>query len=98
MDVDADGLLDAVCLEGGKTVQPDFHRAAWRRNLGGNPPQFGEAQLIKEIDVSLCTAVSDYHIGDELGLMVPAQRVSGDLILSTPCGGRIAPVREARPS
>ncbi|MCA9075933.1 MAG: VCBS repeat-containing protein [Planctomycetaceae bacterium] len=70
LDVDADELLDAVGLEGGQTVQPDFHHVAWRKNLGDTPPRFGEPQLINEIDVPLCTAVSAYHEGGKSGLMV----------------------------
>ncbi|MEZ6143855.1 MAG: VCBS repeat-containing protein [Planctomycetaceae bacterium] len=70
LDVDADGLLDSVCLHGGETVQPDFHQVAWRKNLGGDSPRFGNELLIDEIDVPYCTAVSTYHIHDESGVIV----------------------------
>ncbi len=70
LDVDHDGKLDAVCLHGGESTQPDFYRIAWRENLGGDPPQFGDEQLLDNIDAPLGTAVSVYHDGDEVGLMV----------------------------
>ncbi|MCA9097190.1 MAG: VCBS repeat-containing protein, partial [Planctomycetaceae bacterium] len=58
LDVDGDGRLDAVCLQGGEDVQPDFHRVAWRRNEGGDPPRFGEEQLLSGIDVETVTYVA----------------------------------------
>lgn len=70
-DVDRDGRLDSVCLSGkGDTLQPDFYRIAWRANLGGSPPAFGPEQILSEIDVPYCSAVSSYRMGDESGLIV----------------------------
>lgn len=70
LDIDGDCRLDAVCLRGGKTVQPDFYRIGWRRNLGGNLPRFGEERDLPDIDVPLCTMVSAYRDGEESGLIV----------------------------
>ncbi len=70
LDVDRDDKRDAICLHGGESVQPDFYRIAWRKNLGGDPPQFGDEQLMEDIDAPLGTAVSTYRDGDETGLLV----------------------------
>lgn len=72
IDLNRDGRLDAVCLQGGETVQPNFYRVAWRPNLGGNdggPAKFGDERLL-EIDAHWCSAVSTYTDGDETGLIV----------------------------
>lgn len=70
LDVDGDHRLDAVCLRGGKNVQPDFYRIGWRRNLGGDPPRFAEERDLPDIDLPLCTMVSAYRDGEESGLIV----------------------------
>ncbi|MFV2065697.1 MAG: FG-GAP repeat domain-containing protein [Pirellulales bacterium] len=72
LDLDQDGRLDAICLHGEDDLQPDFYRVAWRRNLGGDPPGFGEEQLL-EIDAPLCSFVSVYCDGKRRGLLVQHQ-------------------------
>jgi acyl-CoA thioesterase-1 len=68
-DVDRDGLLDAVCLHGDKAILPDFYRVAWRKNLGGDPPKFGQETLIDDINVQ-SSFVSSYADGGQTGLLV----------------------------
>ena len=69
-DFNADGLPDSICMLGGESVQPDFFRVAWRRNLGGDPPQFGEEQLLPDIAVSEISAATPWHDGERSGLIV----------------------------
>jgi hypothetical protein len=70
LDVNHDGRPDAICLRGNDTLQPDFYRIAWRPNEGGVPPTFGAEQLLQDIDVPHCSAVSTYALGAERGLIV----------------------------
>jgi FG-GAP-like repeat len=70
LDVDHDGRLDAVCLQGRSTVQPDGYRIAWRRNLGGDPPTFGKEQLIDGIDATWATLVVSTADNGAHGLLV----------------------------
>jgi hypothetical protein len=58
VDVDGDGHLDAVCLQGGSTTQPDGYRIAWRKNLGGDPPRFDEEHPLAGIEPQWCSYVS----------------------------------------
>ncbi len=69
-DVDGDGHLDAVCLADGPTEEPRAYRVAWRKNLGGSPPQFGPEELLKDIDQFWCSAVSSVTDGSRRGLLV----------------------------
>ncbi len=73
IDLDQDGLLDAICLEGGPTAQPDGYRIAWRRNQGGHPPTFGPEERIESIDRELCTMVAPARDADWTGLIVQHQ-------------------------
>ncbi|MGE0758418.1 MAG: FG-GAP repeat domain-containing protein, partial [Pirellulaceae bacterium] len=70
LDVDRDGRLDAVSLQGGEAVQPDFYQVAWRRNLGQHPPQFGPAQRLEDVRVAAISQVAAWHRGDRAGLIV----------------------------
>ena len=70
LDLDRDGRLDSVCLNGGPTTQPDGYRIAWRRNEGGDPPKFGKQQPAAGIDLDWCTMVSATRDGDQPGLLV----------------------------
>jgi len=70
MDIDLDGQLDAVCLQGGPVTQPDGYRIAWRRNLGGQPPKFGPEGLLPGIDPQWCTMVAVATDADREGLLV----------------------------
>ena len=69
-DVDRDGSLDAVCLQGGVTPQPNGYRIAWRKNLGGDPPMFGQEQLIEGINLDWCTLVASVKDHREAALLV----------------------------
>ena len=69
-DVDQDGRLDAVCLQGGAVVQPDGYRIAWRRNVGGDPPRFGPEERLAGIDPEWCTLVAAADDGERSGLLV----------------------------
>lgn len=70
LDLDGDHRPDAVCLHGSKTLQPDFYRVAWRKNLGGDPPRFGDEQILPDITSPLCSLVSAYQANDQTGLIV----------------------------
>jgi hypothetical protein len=70
IDIDRDGRLDSICLQGGESVQPDFYQVAWKRNLGGTPPKFGDAKLIDEIDLPDVTLVSTWSDKERSGLIV----------------------------
>ena len=70
LDLDQDGRFDSVCLHGGRTVQPDFYRVAWRKNLGGDPPKFGEQELLDELSASEISLVSSWHGEDRSGLII----------------------------
>jgi hypothetical protein len=70
LDVDRDGRLDAVCLQGGESVQPDFYKVAWRKNLGGTPPAFGKEQLLPEIGLPEVSLVAAWSHKNQSGLIV----------------------------
>jgi hypothetical protein len=70
VDLDEDGFLDAVCLHGAETVQPDFYQVAWRRNLGKTPPEFAPEELLLEIDVPHVSMVSPWSGNGHSGLLV----------------------------
>ena len=70
IDVDWDGRKDAVCLRGGASVQPDFYKIAWRRNLGGVPPQFAEERLLPETDLARTSSIAAWRNGAARGLIV----------------------------
>ncbi|MBC8354361.1 MAG: VCBS repeat-containing protein [Planctomycetes bacterium] len=70
LDIDQDGHLDSVCLQGGESIQPDFYRVAWRKNLGGTPPTFGDEELLREIDLPEVSLVSAWEQGQQAGLIV----------------------------
>jgi len=70
LDIDGDGRLDSVCLHGGESLQPDFYQVAWRKNLGGSPPKFGEEELLPEIDLPETSFVSAWSHNNLSGLIV----------------------------
>lgn len=70
LDVDWDGKLDAVCLQGDKSVQPDFYKVAWRRNLGETPPEFGDQKLLPGFDVADISLVAAWRHERQSGLIV----------------------------
>jgi hypothetical protein len=70
LDLDGDGKLDSVCLQGADSVQPDFYRVAWRRNLGGEPPKFGDEQLLDEVNLGEVSSLSAWRDEGRSGLIV----------------------------
>lgn len=70
LDVDEDGRLDAVCLQGGPTTQPEGYRIAWRRNLGGAPLKFGDETELPGVDEPWCSYVSVVRDGTQSRLLV----------------------------
>ena len=69
-DVDRDGRLDVVCLQGRKTTQPHGYRIAWKQNLGGTPPKFSKENAIPGIDLDWCSMVSAVRDGERTGLLI----------------------------
>ena len=69
-DVDRDGYLDAVCLQGDDTFQPNGYRIAWRRNLSSDPLSFGPEQPLSGIDLDWCSYVAAAVDNDRIGLLV----------------------------
>ncbi len=70
LDVNGDGRRDAVCLQGGRPVQPGFYQVAWRANLGATPPRFGDERILAGVDVSEVSQVAAWSNGDRSGLIV----------------------------
>ena len=70
LDIDQDGQLDSVCLQGRKSVQPDFYKVAWRRNLGGTPPKFADEELFGEVDLPDVSLVAAWRSKNQSGLIV----------------------------
>jgi hypothetical protein len=72
LDLDGDSTLDSVCV----TPDPRWgkrnfcSRVAWRKGLGGNPPQYEPEQPLDGIDDELCEFVSTVDIGDRKGVIV----------------------------
>lgn len=69
-DVDDDGRLDAVCLVDGLDDEPRARRVAWRKNLRGDPPEFGDDQLLSDIDPYWCSYLASVPDGPRRGLLV----------------------------
>jgi hypothetical protein len=80
VDLDGDGRLDAVCLHGetaprlqGEGVVPpwlDHIQIGWRRNLGGDSPQFAPEASLPGVDAAACTYVSASHEAGKTLLVV----------------------------
>ena len=70
LDLDRDGLVDAVCMRGGEAVQPDFYKIAWRKNLGGASPSFGDEELLDDVDLSEVSHVAAWRHESKSGLIV----------------------------
>ncbi len=69
-DLDGDGKLDAVCLVDGPGEEPRAHRVAWRKNLGGDPPEFGPAAFLEDIKDWWCSYLAAVPDGPRRGLLV----------------------------
>lgn len=69
-DVDADGLLDAVCLLKGHRGDVHEYVLAWQRNLGGDPPRFGPSRSIPGINVWWPTYLAAVTEGPKRGLLI----------------------------
>lgn len=70
VDVNGDGRLDAVCLQGAETAQPNGYRIAWRMGLGGSLPTFSAEKTLTGIDGDWCTMVGLATDGDRVGLLI----------------------------
>lgn len=70
LDVDGDGWLDAICLQGKETVQPDFYQLAWRRHRGTDPPTFDQEQRLDEVTFPQMSSVGAWQHGARAGLIV----------------------------
>jgi len=70
LDVDDDGLPDAVCLVPGPQDEPRARRVAWQKNLGGDPPRFAEPEPLPEIDAFWCSSLAAVNQGPRRGLLV----------------------------
>ena len=70
LDIDGDGWRDAICLQGGESVQPDFYRVAWRRNTGKSVPEFADEQVVDEIALPETSFVSAWNDAGRSGLIV----------------------------
>jgi hypothetical protein len=71
LDLDDDGLLDSVCLLPSEKPGPAHPaRPAWRRNLGGDPPQFGPAQPLADVDVFWCSDLAAVNDSGKAGILV----------------------------
>ncbi|HOE12410.1 MAG TPA: VCBS repeat-containing protein [bacterium] len=70
-DVDGDGALDAVRFappaQGGLESK---NRVVWQKNLGGDPPQFGDPLLIDGIDPVLPAGMASVNDGPHRGLLI----------------------------
>jgi hypothetical protein len=100
VDVDRDGHLDAVCLQGSSTAQPDGYRVAWRKNLGGDPPRYGDERRLAGIDETWCSYVSAIRDEKSPGLLVQHdvfQNVSKFEAVPAPSGGSGRDVSPAPP-
>ncbi len=73
LDVDQDGRLDAVCLQG-STTQHNGYQVAWRRNLGAKKsagtPRFSQPQATVGIDANRAVFVAAVRRGGRQGLLV----------------------------
>jgi len=70
-DVDGDGALDAVSFEpppeGGWQTK---HHVVWRRNEGGDPPQFGPAEPVEGIEPVYPASMAAVREGKQQGLLI----------------------------
>lgn len=82
LDVDGDGVLDAVgVMHDERFGTRNFCcRASWRKGLGGSPPQYGPDQLLPGVDDELCEFVSAVDDGDRRGVLISAGYI-GERIL-----------------
>lgn len=69
-DVDRDGKLDAVFLASQAAGPGAGSNVCWRRNEGGDPPQFGASRALADIDPFFCQGLSAVTSGPRVGLLV----------------------------
>jgi len=70
LDLDRDGQRDAVSLAEGPAEEPRAQRVAWQRNLGGDPPRFGGAQLLSDLDCFWCSSLCAVEESGRRGIAV----------------------------
>ncbi len=64
LDLDGDGKLDVI------TLKDNFQPLMWRKNLGDDPPVFGEEMLLEGMDAKTCTRVAAVTDGPRSGILV----------------------------
>jgi len=71
-DVDLDGKLDSICLVPDERKKRTFHtsRVAWRKNLGGDPPEFGPAQILEDFEIPLPQLTTSVREESQKGVLV----------------------------
>jgi hypothetical protein len=83
LDVDGDGVPDSVCVtHDDRWGTRNFcSRVAWRKGLGGSPPQFAAEQTMPGIDDELCEFVSTVDTGGRKGVLLSAGYIGERVIL-----------------
>ena len=66
IDLDGDGILDVISLKG----EGCDRSLTWQKNLGSNPPTFGEEMLLEGIETDACTLVAAVTDGPQHGILV----------------------------
>lgn len=69
-DIDQDGVLDAVGLQGVKNGGVHEKRVVWRKGIQVSPPIFGALQLLRSVDAHYPAGLSAVADGPRRGLLV----------------------------
>ncbi|MGC3971301.1 MAG: VCBS repeat-containing protein [Pirellulales bacterium] len=82
LDLDGDGVRDSVCVtHDERWGKRNFcSRVAWRKGLGGSPPQFGAEQPLTGVDDELCEFVSTVETDHGRGVLVSAGYIGERII------------------
>jgi len=71
LELNGDGLLDSVCVLPSEKPGPAHPpRLAWRKNLGGNPPEFEPEELLEDIDAFWCGDLAAVNDSGKAGILV----------------------------
>lgn len=71
LDLDDDGLMDAASLLPAEKPGPAYPgRLSWRKNLGGDPPQFSPAKLLEDLGLFWCSDIAAVNDSGKPGLLV----------------------------
>lgn len=71
-EVDGDGRLDSVCLVDDSRAKRLFvsSRVGWRQNEGGDPPRFGPAKILDEVDLAHCYFTAAVRQDPQTGVLI----------------------------